>query len=130
MACPCAKKGKTMSEKKKKFALSADDILAINDLPQEDVWVDGWGFWVRVQGMTGAQRDAFEESIQGKNGQKIDQRNLRAKLVAQSVIHPETGELLFNQKQVVALGEKSARALTKVFVQAAKTALSAARSMP
>jgi hypothetical protein len=103
-----------MSEK---VFLDAAAILAVEDLPQEDVWVEEWGTWVHMQGMTGSQRDAFETSLQGKNGQ-IDQRNLRARLVAQCALNQQTGERLFSRKQVDALGQKSAKALTTLFMAA------------
>jgi hypothetical protein len=48
----------------------------------------------------------------------VNLENIRAKLVARSVIDPGSGELLFSEKQITALGKKSAIALQKVFVVA------------
>jgi hypothetical protein len=105
-----------MSEEKKIFK-SAADILAIDDLPRKEVWVETWQTWVCMQGMTGAQRDAFEASIVERDGKstKTNLQNLRARLVAACAVDPESGEPLFSQDQVRALGEKSAAALQTLF---------------
>ena len=43
--------------------LSRDAILQREDIKTEDVEVPEWGGTVRVRGMTGVQRDAFEASL-------------------------------------------------------------------
>lgn len=97
-------------------SLTRDQILQAQDIKTESVDVPEWGGNVYVKGMTGAERDAFEGSIvetRGKNTH-VNVRNLRAKLVAQSVCD-ENGEPLFTPKDVDALGKKSAAALQRVF---------------
>jgi hypothetical protein len=96
--------------------LSKKDILAAVDIKTETVSVPEWGGEVLVQGMTGTQRDAFEASIVHLEGKKAaaDLANIRAKLVALSVVDEE-GDLLFDESDVEALGEKSAVALQRVF---------------
>ena len=105
-----------MSEEKRIFK-SAADILAIDDLPRREVWVEIWGTWICMQGLTGAGRDAFEASVvEGKGKQaKTNLKNIRAKLVAACAIDPESGEPLFNATQVEALGKKSVVALQELF---------------
>jgi hypothetical protein len=97
--------------------LDKDAILAAADLPAEDVDVPEWGGVVRVQGMSGQQRDAFEASIQklGAGGtSELDPRDFRAKF-ATRVLVDEKGKRLFTNEEVQALSRKSARALQRVF---------------
>ncbi len=105
-----------MKDESKTF-LSREAILAIQDIPSEDVFVPEWNTWVRVRGLTGAERDAFEEAILAGRGKdtKVNLRNIRAKLVAKSVVDPETGQYLFSEEDLKALGRKSARALARIY---------------
>lgn len=106
--------------------LSRDAILQAQDLPHEDVEVPEWGGAVRVRALTGAERDAFEQSIveqrtAGKPGAsvKMNMRNIRAKLVALTVVDGE-GNRLFTDRDADLLGKKSAAALDRVFAVAQK----------
>jgi len=47
--------------------LTRDAILEAQDLQHEEVYIPEWGGSVRVRTLTGAERDAFEQSI-------VDQR--------------------------------------------------------
>jgi hypothetical protein len=97
--------------------LTKDQILAAADLPEEVVDVPEWGGKVLIRGMTGAERDAFEESVMVTRGnsREINLRNFRAKLVALSIVDPVTKERMFSDHEVAELGKKSARALQRVF---------------
>ncbi len=96
--------------------LTRDDILKAQDLPVEEIEVREWGGLVRVRGLTGAERDAFEQSIVERQGKKarMNLRNVRAKLVALCVVD-EQGNRLFTDDDVEALGRKSAAALDRIF---------------
>lgn len=96
--------------------LSRDAILKKATLPTEDVSVPEWGGTVRVQALTGAQRDAYEASMVEQRGKerKINMRNVRAKLVALSVVD-EQGKRVFTDADVQALGDLNASALDRVF---------------
>jgi len=99
--------------------LTRDAILKAQDLPTEEVEVPEWGGVVRVRGLTGAERDAFEQSIveqRGKNT-RMNLRNIRAKLVALTVVDEE-GNRVFSDEDAEALGKKSAAALDRVFAVA------------
>ena len=98
------------------YLLTRDAILQADDLPTEDVEVPEWGGTVRVRGLTGAERDAFEASIVEQRGKKthFNMVNLRARLVALSVVD-EDGKRVFSDSDVKALGHKSAVALQRVF---------------
>lgn len=96
--------------------LTREQILECVDLQYEDVAVPEWGGTVRVRGLTGAERDAFESSFVQQQGTKttFDMQNMRAKLVAMAVVD-ENGERLFSDRDVAALGRKSGAALQRVF---------------
>ena len=99
--------------------LTKDQILDAQDLQTEIVEVPEWEGSVKVQGMTGVERDAFEESLlkgKGKNT-TVNMQNIRAKLVAHSVVNGD-GERMFADADVRALGRKSAAALDRVFAVA------------
>lgn len=94
--------------------LNRDQILAASDLPTETVPVPEWGGEVIVRALTGAERDEYEmathEAIRNKSS-----INMRARLVAMTLVD-EDGERLFNhESHVVRLGNKSGRALDRVF---------------
>lgn len=102
--------------------LTRDQILNANDRKTETISVPEWGGDVIVSVMSGEQRDAYENMLvevgpDGKAKNKLD--NIRAKLVACCVVD-EKGERLFSEKDVKALGSKSAAALQRVYVAAAR----------
>jgi hypothetical protein len=96
--------------------LSKKQILDAPDLKIETVPVPEWGGDVLVRGLTGEQRDTFEASIVHLEGKKAatDLANIRAKLVSASLVD-EKGDLLFDERDVEALGRKSAVALQRIF---------------
>lgn len=103
----------------KKF-LTRDDILGVNDLPYEDVLIPEWGNrYVRVRTLTGAERDAFEQSIIEQRGKKVRMKlnNIRARLVALTVID-ENGNRVFSDEDAEWLGKKSAAALDRIYTVA------------
>ena len=96
--------------------LTRSAILAAQDIQTEEVEVPEWGGSVMVRGMTGAERDAFEESVltgRGKN-RNVNLRNFRARLVVKSVVDKK-GDRLFTMADIDALGAKSAAALGRCF---------------
>jgi hypothetical protein len=96
--------------------LTREEILQADDLPTEDVPVPEWGGTVRVRTLKGVERDRFEDSITEQRGKQahVIAENLRAKLVALSIVD-EQGRRLFDRADVRKLGEKSAKALDRVF---------------
>lgn len=101
--------------------LGRDVILAAPDLATEDVEVPEWGGTVRLRMLTGKERDAFEASClrdRHDGTKEFDSRNMRAKLVALTLID-ENGGRLFSEEDVNALGKKSAKALSRIFDHAA-----------
>ena len=95
--------------------LTKEQILAAQDLPTEDVAVPEWGGSVRVRGMTGSERDAWE-LLQLDDKKPAD---IRATLLAFTIVD-EKGALVFQPEEISALGKKSAKALQRVFRVAQK----------
>lgn len=101
--------------------LHRDDILGAEDRQTEEVPVPEWGGTVIVRALSGAERDKLEESVtQGTSG-KMSLENFSARLAAMSIVD-EHGKRVFSDKDIKALGQKSARALNRV--QAAAQRLS------
>ena len=98
--------------------LSKEQILKGDDLKSVIVHVPEWGGDVRVSTMSGFARDRFEAGIIGKNGGQ-NMVNIRAKLAA-ATITDEDGNLLFEEADIVKLGNKSCAALDRVFSAAQK----------
>lgn len=104
--------------------LTADNIFAANDCVFEDVAVPEWGGTVRVQAMTGEQRDGFEKAIlkdKTDPGKGIEMSDFRARFVAR-VLVDEKGARLFSDTDVKGLSRKSARALDRVYDVGARLA--------
>ena len=101
--------------------LNKDVIWQVQDLTYEDVHVPEWGGSVRIRALSGAERDQFEtKSIITKgNDRQVNTRNLRARLIAATAIN-EDGSPLFEPQDVIHLGQKSARALERLFDVARK----------
>lgn len=101
--------------------LTKDQILGANDKRTECVkvpeWKTGDNDTVIIRTLSGTERDQFEDSIM--RGDKRDFKGIRAKLVALSVVD-ENGKRLFTFEEAEVLGNKSARALDRVFAAAQK----------
>lgn len=97
--------------------LTKDQILQADDRYTEEVEVPEWGGSVRIKTLSGTERDQFEESILSEDRRNF--KGIRAKLVALSVID-ENGDRLFTFEEAKLLGDKSARALDRVFAAAQK----------
>lgn len=90
--------------------LNRDAILGANDLTKELVKVPEWGGEVYISMMTGASRDAWEQSLMATKGVSLE--NIRARLVSFTAVG-EDGKRLFNNEDAELLGEKSATALER-----------------
>lgn len=93
--------------------LTRDMILGQSDLKTEDVNIPEWGGTVTVKAMTGKERDMFEASLSVSG--KVNLENIRAKLVALTLIDKKTGAQLFSFADIEALGNKSAAGLDRAF---------------
>jgi hypothetical protein len=97
---------------------SREQILGLDDRQFEDVDVPEWSTTVRVRGMTGSERDAWEASLlgPGRPGQapRVDYSDVRAKLLVRTIVNG-AGERVFSDVDVRQLGAKSASALQRIF---------------
>lgn len=105
--------------------LSRDDILGAVDLQTVAVAVPEWDGEVLVRGLTGRERDRFDESMMeetrrkgGRSERRVRWNNARARLCAMCIVD-EQGRRLFTSEDVQALGEKGAAALQRVYDVAA-----------
>ena len=92
--------------------LNREEILSKVSLKTEKVLIEEWGGEVLVTEMSGASRDAWEQSIseRDKSGKVVSPR---AKLVLFTVIGEE-GARLFKDDDIEALGKLSSFALEKL----------------
>jgi hypothetical protein len=101
--------------------LSKEQIWSAQDILWEDIPVPEWGGEVRVKGLTGRERDKFEADSLAKakkGGQReVILENMRARLVVMCATD-ENFQPLFERRDVMRLGEKSAVALERVFAAA------------
>jgi len=99
--------------------LDKQTILNADDLPREKVAVPQWGGDVFVRTLTGTERDEFEQSCINSKGKNKDMnlKNIRARLCVLCICE-ESGNRLFDARDVDALGKKSASALDLVFAVA------------
>lgn len=99
--------------------LTRDAILNAQDIQTEIVPVPEWGGDVMVRALTGSERDAFENETVQRKGKDVstNMKNIRARLVVLSVVD-ESGQRLFGYRDIEALGNKSAKALDRVFAKA------------
>lgn len=95
--------------------LTRKAILEIQDIERQTVNVPEWGGEVLVRGLTGRERDLFEQSMveMRGNGASLTLENARARLVALGCID-EDGKRIFTLADVKALGEKNGYALDRV----------------
>lgn len=101
--------------------LSRDQILNVDDTVYKEVDVPEWGGSIRLRSLTGAQRDKIEQDSVVQRGRKTSMNmvNFRAKIIAASAVD-EAGQLLFVEKDVIALGKKAAGVLDRLSEVASK----------
>lgn len=100
--------------------LSKDQILTADDLQTEDVEVPEWGGTVRLRGLTGAERDAYEYAmIQAREKGNLGKVGVRSGFVAKCIVD-EQGQRVFSDGDIQKLGMKSSAVLDRLFEKAAK----------
>lgn len=94
------------------MALTAEQILAADDLGLLRVEVPEWGGDVFVRVMSVGERDEYERQWIGKKETGIE--NFRTQYLAR-VLCDEKGKLLFSRDQIAALAEKSGAVMGRLF---------------
>jgi hypothetical protein len=101
--------------------LKREDILKINDIESEIVKVPEWGGEVKVIGLTGIQRNEYEQSLVIRKGKDVslNMKHAMSKLVMLSCVD-ENNEKIFSEGDIEILGTKSGKALSRIYKVAAK----------
>lgn len=99
------------------MALTAEQILAADDLGLKQVTVKEWGGDVFIRVMSVGERDSYERMWIGKKDSGVD--NFRSEYLAR-VLCNEKGELLFSREQVEKLANKSGAVMGRLFDEAIK----------
>lgn len=98
--------------------LSKDQINAADDRNWEDVPVTEWGGEVRLLGLSGTERNAYQASlvVLGPNGsvQRMNLADQTAKLLAKAIVD-EDFKRLYTDKEVAKLGAKNGAVLQRLF---------------
>lgn len=97
--------------------LSRDAILAADDRDYDEVDCPEWGGSVRIRSITGAERDAYEQSLIQQRGsnRQVNMRNARAKLIVLCAVDEAGNKLFAGEDDVRALGRKNAKPLDRVW---------------
>ncbi|MFD3352734.1 hypothetical protein [Streptomyces fradiae] len=97
--------------------LTKDAINAADDRQWEDVPVPEWGGEVRIMGMSGTDRNAYQASlvVMGPNGKPsgIRLEDQTAKLVARCLVDGDF-KRLYTDKEIRALGAKNGGVLERL----------------
>jgi hypothetical protein len=97
--------------------LTAEQILAADDLGLKQVTVPEWGGDVFIRVMSVGERDSYERKWIGQKESGID--NFRTEYLAR-VICDEKGNLLFTRDQVGTLANKNGAVMSRLFDAAMK----------
>ena len=97
--------------------LSRAQIDGVDDRKWEDVPVPEWGGDVRLLGLSGTARNAYEKSLVqlGPNGsvQRVNLENATARLVGLCLVD-ENFERLYTDKEIADLGAKNGAVLQRL----------------
>lgn len=97
--------------------LSADELLAVDDLEYDIVELPEIGAAIRVRGLTAAEQGRYEEALLenvGTKNQKIRLAQARALAVFYGAVDADGDRLFTKQGQVEALGQKSASMISRI----------------
>lgn len=115
-----------MTETTERKFLTANDILSAKDLREKILDVPEWEGSVTLRELTANDRDWLQASmvteaddegmitIENEEGRKLAITGFQTKLVALSIVHPETSKRLFDNDQIKALAEKSGIVLSRI----------------
>lgn len=112
-----------MTEDVKKFG-SLDDILAVEDISDVEVYMPMWGMWVLLRPMKGDEYERWEASTRKMNGKGVEVRNsenLRTKMIAKCLIERESGQrMLRSKEQIAKFSQKSTAAIQLLWDECCK----------
>lgn len=93
--------------------LTRDQILVARDVGHTDIEVPEWGGSVRLRAMTASARDTFEQKVHqsAKDGSPA---TVRALMAVMCIVGPDD-QPMFTLEDVQALGDKSGKALDRIY---------------
>lgn len=94
------------------MAISKSRIVSANDTKLTTVNVPEWGGEVCLKTLTGAERDAFEESYSGEK-----MKNFRCRFLVLTLCD-ENGERMFADNEADVVGKKSSLVINRLFEKA------------
>jgi len=89
-------------------------LLLAMELKTEDVEVPELKETLRLRELTGTERARYEGEIVG-DGNKRNFENVRAGMVARSIVDPDTGERVFHDSDIPVIGQWPASVLDRLF---------------
>ncbi len=95
--------------------LSKAQIFSAADRRTEDVDVPEWGGTVRLRNLTSTERDRWDEILQGGGPGKLNLVNVRARLVAMSMVDEQGKDVEFSAADLAALGAKDGAVMDRLF---------------
>jgi hypothetical protein len=93
--------------------LTVEEIFASDDLKIKKVDIPEWGGFIFTKTMTSKERDAYEMTLATDEGENRTE-NFRARLVAATSCDSK-GNLLFSNGDAEKLGQKSPKAIGRLF---------------
>lgn len=91
-------------------------ILKIKDIEFDELYIPEWKFTVRLRGVTAQERDDYESLLleMRDGGASVALSNARAKFICSGLLN-EDGSQMFTVREAAALGQKSAKAMERIF---------------
>lgn len=98
--------------------VSKDELLAAVELPWEKVDLPelGRGKFVYVQGLSGRERDRFEQSLVSRKGTRRE--NIRARLVVRCVVDAPGGSRTYTDEDVDRVGRIRVDVIQRIWISA------------
>ena len=119
--------GAGTKEPSKKKYLTGDQILLIEDLTYDEVYVPEWDTYVVIRGLKVAERDRWERLVRGEltkderklfGGMALTASHVRALIVQMAALTPDkTNRLWPSPQYVLQLANKSSAAMDLLFTR-------------
>lgn len=91
-----------------------DRILQADDSDEEIVHVNYWGVDILVRSISAKERNLILRKSIDKDTKEVNENEMYARLVIATARDPETGELIFREKDMEGLLSKNSAAVEKV----------------
>lgn len=99
--------------------LTKDDIFTADDAKLEVVEVPEWGGTINIIGISGLERDAFEQEIVTSKTEGARLQNFRARYLVKCIVDDDK-KRMFKDTDAVSLGNKNGAVIGRLFDVARK----------